>query len=490
MAVVLLIVAGLGLWWLLAWLDPGSATTGVLVTEAPAVERVGLALPDPVPVPGLVPIAGSLEATASGLPTLGGEGPRPLPPPVQTDAPVVVRVQDDLGTPVPGAVLMLRTRVSGSHGWSAPKTTRTAADSRGAAVWTSYPGTPFSVELWQAPEGYVQHTRTSLRLNTNENPGEPPVFVVPRRGRIVVPREGIVRADALDRLTLATPGGSRQEVGFVPFAYDDPRWLVDPGTYVLMAHWSDATGLYSSDQRVQVFPGEETVVSLVSRSGTGVLQGRITDATGRPVHGMPVQVEVVREPDLLPGMTALDHSSRRLALSDASGAWRVERLPPGEVTVTARVEDYPAAYYAAGPGRSGQQVMTAGEPDGRLQQPVEVDLKVVPGYRVVGRLEGRWREDWLAGRLDLRIARERDGLRPLEAPNQRAEDGSFVLERCRAGTYRVSIRNLRAAPPPGGEHGPPVGVVDQSWRNVLATFEVDASLSEGATVTPVVLLDP
>ncbi len=162
---------------------------------------------------------------------------------------------------------------------------------------------------------------------------------------------------------------------------------------------------------VQVRPGQVVTVEARLRVGA-VVDGVVLDSQRKPLPGVSVW------------LTAADAMPARNATSDAHGAFRVESLPDGEITVGARAKTR----------EQGSAKVTA---DSSRQSHVEIVLK--SGQRVSGRVVDQLDRGLAGWKVSVTSLVDLDGVTIAVVEESAVTDaqGSFVVENCREGVHEV-----------------------------------------------------
>lgn len=208
-------------------------------------------------------------------------------------------------------------------------------------------------------------------------------------------------------------------------------WVV-PGTVRV---WASADGYAAASQTGRA-PGTIDVL-LTPESG---LSGTVVDGTtGQPIEGADVMVEA----------TQWSWEGRETDKTDAAGAFKVRRLPPGRYTASARTDH--------GYGRTEGSVLV-----GLGQQVDGVVVKLYPAARVVGKvmIEGSPPSLCVEASVSLR-----DEVHDRWMWSRTEPDGTVHADGVLPGTYtpQVWCEGYRSK-----DHYPPIvvagkDVVDQTW---------------------------
>ncbi|GAB4152323.1 MAG: hypothetical protein Fur0037_21100 [Planctomycetota bacterium] len=200
-------------------------------------------------------------------------------------------------------------------------------------------------------------------------------------------------------------------------AAGDGRFLVEslaPGSYRIRAN---AEGRAAADLRVEIEGGKLAEVGDIELARAAAVRGVVVDPDGRPVRGASVRRKKggVLDNKMLSSMFSEDSSDR----TDGSGAFSLEDLPPGRITLIADAEGHAS-------GQSERLDLSAG-------QVLEgVEIRLGNGGGICGRLltgPGEHPEDWQLFAKDLSDGDTAFG--PVHA------DGTFAIEHLDPGRYEI-----------------------------------------------------
>ncbi len=342
-----------------------------------------------------------------------------------------------------------------------------------------------------------------------------PVVIVPERGAAVrvrlETRDGLDPGKVdlrLDQTVASNSFGDGDDEDSPRFSARATDEAFEFRALPVGGHWSlTAMPEHHAAQKVTIAPleaCEERTVDLALERG-GTLAGRVLDESDEPVAGATVKA-------LWQGrFFGFDDPELRDAKTDADGAFRIEALPPGEVSLQASREglltsvkekaDVPAEgaregivlRLSLGGVIAGSVTWPDGRPAGDLKVNVDVDLAEISGTGFLGLQrgskakattdeEGRFRATGLGkGPFIVECSSERDEVEVAEAgASESAEDEIVDSDSVAAPRHRARARAVH----PGTEDlllvlQPPVGL----WGRAVdpegtAVTEFEAELHE------------
>jgi len=218
--------------------------------------------------------------------------------------------------------------------------------------------------------------------------------------------------------------------------------------------WSDAV----NQRRARVRAGQEESVTLTLFRG-GTASGRVVAAdTGQPIEGVLVSAVTMR----------------CSATTDVQGRYTLLHVPPGKVTVSARVEAFcPAASAEFEVAEDGKAVLADIELQraGWISGRVELPDAVPNGHILSGGVVAEPDEDWLPGLTGSRTEQL-----------SRRENGAFRLGPLPPGTYTLDVR-LHSSLPKGSRVEP--RLPNRHWRGRAIGVVVEAGQELTNIVIPV-----
>ena len=216
-------------------------------------------------------------------------------------------VVDARSRPVPGIDLRFRSDEG------IPQYVRATTDRSGRFVMEGLRPVPGSLEALDRASRYADWQRSEVM------PGAPITITLAETPRLIGRVSPVIRSRILEYSVESEDGHYSATAALGA----DGRFTIHglPAGSAFRLHLEPPDAVPATREVDRLAPGEERDLGLIEFEKGGTFRGRIRDEAGRPYAGIQVQV------------TFEKYFRTWSALTDDAGEFRVEHLPPGELTV-------------------------------------------------------------------------------------------------------------------------------------------------------------